>query len=168
MPGVRAAVPFALLVLLAGCTPATAPSGTSPSATATAAPETPIATLSALPETAGPTPSSSAEVDPTPVKCALSEKQVRGLVGIWDRAVNAIGRGDQATYTGQLVTRLGKLAPDAAKCPGADTFDTVTALGERIHASAKAGDADLDAVHEFAKVGNEWLGELGYRPLLLS
>lgn len=99
----------------------------------------------------------------------MSQSDVEPLYHTFARVVDSVGRPDQGSYTGPLVTlvdSLGREATDA--CPGGDLVQQMAGLARQIDQAAKDGNPDLDGINEFRLTGNDWLDGLGLLPSLLS
>lgn len=100
--------------------------------------------------------------------CGVTQGDVDPLYGVFDRVVNAVGRPDQGTYTGALVTLTGKLQSQSARCAAPEKAKRLVELAGAIDRAAADGDADLDSINLYRQVGNEWLDGMGLRGSLLS
>lgn len=98
----------------------------------------------------------------------MGQGDVDPLYGVFDRVVNAVGRPDQGSYTGALVTLTKTLHAKSARCASPEKAQRLVELAGAIDAAAARGDADLDSINAYRQVGNEWLGAMGLRASLLS
>ena len=160
LPSAASPSPSALPTPTAAQSPAVAPTpaGTPAGGTSTIA--------GPLPENQPPPKQTT---KPPVAGCGVSQSDVEPLYHTFARVVDSVGRPDQGSYTGPLVTLVDSLGREAADaCPGGDLVQQMAGLARQIDQAAKDGNPDLDGINEFRLTGNEWLDTLGLLPSLLS
>lgn len=179
----------ALVLALAGCTPAptTSTAGPAPATTGTSAPEGSVpATTASVPATTatsspgGTDPSASApEPSASPGTgiaspgtdggaCGLGDEQVRLLARDWQRVVDSVGLNRHLRYAKALVDRVAAITETASGCPGAERLPELATLAGELEDLARSGEAPYDTLDAFRVAGNAWLEAVGYDPVLLS